>query len=133
MTISQTSDYKYNRSASHAIANGIKCKCPNCGTGSVFEGFVSVKDHCEDCNEELFHHRADDLPPYLNILLVGHVVVGFLMVCMKYELFGMWTTAIGGSLLAIAMAVALMRPLKGAVIGLQWALEMHGFGEDKHS
>ena len=126
MTTNDKINYS-ERTISHAIINGLQCKCPNCGEASLFQGFTTVKDSCDNCSQELFHHRADDLPPYLNILLVGHVMVSILIVSMNYELFGMWTTAIGGSLIAVIMALALMRPIKGMVVGLQWALRMHGF------
>ncbi|MCP4071456.1 MAG: hypothetical protein GY742_06910 [Hyphomicrobiales bacterium] len=49
------------------------------------------------------------------------------MFSMKYELFRMWTTAIGGLLPAMMIAVTLMRPVKGLVYSLQLALGMHGF------
>jgi uncharacterized protein (DUF983 family) len=126
MTTSNTLNHS-ERSPTRAMVNGIRCKCPNYGDGDLYEGFIRVKDSCESCQQELFHHRADDLPPYLNILLVGHLVVGLLMISMKYELFSMWTTTIGGSLLALVISIALMRPIKGLVVGLQWALRMHGF------
>ena len=127
MTINERLQPKIQRSVFDALKNGLKCQCPNCSRGSLYDGFVSVKPSCNHCGEELHHHRADDLPPYINIFIVGHIIVGLLMVCMKFELFGMWTTAIGGSLLAIVISIALMRPIKGMVIGLQWALGMHGF------
>ncbi|MCF6321005.1 MAG: DUF983 domain-containing protein [Rhizobiaceae bacterium] len=131
MTTTPISGYKYNRSLNNALANGAKSKCPSCGEGNLFDGFLKIKDSCETCGENLSHHRADDLPPYLNILLVGHIVVGFLMVAMKYEWFGVWPTAIGGSVLALVISLALMRPIKGMVVGFQWALEMHGFGDNE--
>ncbi len=115
------------RSISQAIINGLRGNCPNCGETNLFQGFTTVKDSCDNCSQELSHHRADDLPPYLIIFIVGHVVLSVLMVSMKYDLFEMWTTAIGGSMIAVFMALALMRPVKGMVIGLQWALRMHGF------
>ena len=130
MTMTATSDYKYNRAVRPAMLNGAKSKCPNCGEGKLYNGFLEVNNNCSVCNEDLSHHRADDLPPYLNLLIVGHIVVAVLMISMKYEWFGVWTTAIGGSIIALIMAFALMRPIKGAVVGLQWALEMHGFGDE---
>jgi uncharacterized protein (DUF983 family) len=128
MTASEISNIDHPRKVLHAIRNGIKCKCPNCGKGGLFNGFIKVKPDCASCGEELHHHRADDLPPYLNVFIVGHIIVGLLMISMNYELFGMWTTAIGGSVLAAIVAIAIMRPLKGMVIALQWAWGMHGFG-----
>lgn len=129
-TATETSDYKYNRAVRPAMLKGVKSKCPNCGEGHLYNGFLEVNEACDVCNEELHHHRADDLPPYLNLFIVGHLVVGVLMISMKYEWFGMWTTAIGGSIIAMILAFALMRPIKGMVVGLQWALEMHGFGDE---
>ena len=125
----QTSNDKYNRAIRPALIKGAKSKCPNCGEGDLYNGFLEVKESCNVCQQELHHHRADDLPPYLNLFIVGHIVVAVLMISMKYEWFGVWTTAIGGSIIALIMAFALMRPLKGMVVALQWAMEMHGFGD----
>ena len=129
-TATENSDYKYDRAVRPAMLKGAKSKCPNCGEGKLYNGFLEVNKACDVCDEELHHHRADDLPPYLNLFVVGHLVVGILMISMKYEWFGMWTTAIGGSIIALILAFALMRPIKGMVIGLQWAMEMHGFGDE---
>jgi len=126
MTITDKTN-NYERSISLAITHGLRCKCPNCGNSDLYQGFLTVKESCSNCSQELHHNRADDLPPYLIILLVGHIMVSALIISMKFELFGMWTTAIGGSVISVIMALALMRPVKGMVVGLQWALRMHGF------
>ncbi|MCP4181748.1 MAG: DUF983 domain-containing protein [Hyphomicrobiales bacterium] len=109
------------------MINGLRCNCPNCGETSLSQGFTTVKDSCDNCSQELSHHRADDLPPYLIIFIVGHIVLSVLMVSMKYNLFEICITAIGGSLIAVIIALALMRSVKGMIVGLQWALRMHGF------
>ncbi|MGB7286526.1 MAG: DUF983 domain-containing protein [Salaquimonas sp.] len=107
---------------------GYACKCPKCGEGQIFDGFLQVKPACEVCSEDLSHHRADDLPAYLNIFVVGHVVIGAMMILMTWNLMGMWATMFVTIFLCIAAAFVLMRPLKGMVVGIQWALRMHGFG-----
>jgi len=61
-----------------AMKRGFVGRCPNCGEGKLFRGFVKTVDHCEACGEALHHHRADDLPAYLVIVIVGHVVVSLL-------------------------------------------------------
>ena len=121
-------DNESHRPLMQAARRGFAKKCPACGKGELFEGFLKVRPVCESCGEELHHHRADDLPAYLNILVVGHVVLGAMMVLMKWELFGMWTTMFITMAVAILAAWALMQPLKGMVVGTQWALRMHGFG-----
>lgn len=126
----QASNLNYQRPLGLAITNGIKGKCPNCGEGKLYQGFISVNAQCDHCGEELHHHQADDLPPYLNIFLVGHIMVALGMFSMTYEWFGLWETTIGFSLLALILSLALIRPIKGAVVGLQWAHRMHGFEAD---
>ena len=130
---SETAVYGVESGESHrpllqAARRGFTKKCPACGEGELFEGFLKVRPVCEACGEELHHHRADDLPAYLNIFVVGHVVVGAMMVLMTWEFFGMWTTMFLTMAVSILAAWALMQPLKGMVVGTQWALRMHGFG-----
>ncbi|MCB1417173.1 MAG: DUF983 domain-containing protein, partial [Nitratireductor sp.] len=61
-----------------AMLRGASGKCPHCGKGPIFQGYLGTRQTCEACGEELFHHRADDLPAYLNIFITGHVVVGLM-------------------------------------------------------
>ena len=58
-----------------AMARGLRCRCPNCGEGKIFRAFLKVTDKCSVCGENLSHHRADDLPAYLVIVIVGHIIV----------------------------------------------------------
>ena len=116
------------RSFMRAAGKGFLCKCPSCGKGDVFDGFLKVVPSCNVCGEDLSHQRADDLPAYLNIFVVGHVVVGAMMVLMTWNLMGMWAMMFTTIALCVASAFLLMRPLKGMVVGTQWALRMHGFG-----
>lgn len=112
-----------------AMSRGLFCRCPNCGKGKLFASFLKVVKQCENCGEVMHHHRADDLPAYLVVVIVGHVVVGGFM---SLEL-ATSALSLGQQLaiwipLSIVFAAGLLRPVKGAVVGLQWALYMHGFG-----
>lgn len=62
-----------DRNTGEAVLRGMRCKCPSCGIGSTFNGYLEVNQSCKNCSEELHHHRADDAPPYFTILIVGHV------------------------------------------------------------
>jgi uncharacterized protein (DUF983 family) len=62
-----------------AIKRGLLGRCPHCGEGKLFRAFVKTVDTCSVCGEEIIHHRADDLPAYLVIVIVGHIVVGAFM------------------------------------------------------
>lgn len=110
-----------------AMRNGLKCRCPSCGTGKLFRAYLKVADTCPDCGEALHHHRADDAPPYLVIVIVGHIIVGLIMhIEMVHSISPMsyiWTMIP----LTIVLSLALLPVMKGAVVGLQWASYMHGF------
>ena len=73
-------------------------------------------------------HRADDLPAYLVVVIVGHIVVGAFMGIEAVSNLSTLQHMLIWIPLTIILAVVLLQPVKGAVIGLQWALYMHGFG-----
>lgn len=116
------------RPLGQAMWRGFLGKCPNCGEGKLFRSWIKTVDACAHCGEPIHHHRADDLPAYLVVVIVGHIVVGaFLMVEAVSNLSLIQHLAIWLPL-TIVSAAALLQPVKGAVVGLQWALYMHGFG-----
>ncbi|TIR26666.1 MAG: DUF983 domain-containing protein [Mesorhizobium sp.] len=114
-----------------AIKRGRLGRCPRCGEGKLFYAFTKTVNTCSVCGEEIHHHRADDLPAYLVIVIVGHIVVGSFMAVEATTTLSNLQHALIWVPLTIILALALLQPVKGAVIGLQWALYMHGFGDEK--
>ena len=107
--------------------NGLRGKCPACGKGHMFRAFLKVADRCDACGEELHHHRADDFPAYLVIVIVGHLVVPLVLnVEMIYQP-AYWIHALLWLPLTLLLALLLIQPVKGAVVALQWHNGMHGF------
>lgn len=111
-----------------AVTRGLRGHCPACGRGRLFRAFLKPVERCADCGEDLSHQRADDLPPYIVITIVGHVVVGGLLLAEKFGDWPMWLHMALWPSLTLALALVLVQPVKGGVVGLQWALRMHGFG-----
>ena len=111
-----------------AISRGSRGRCPRCGVGAIFDGYLAIAPRCSACGEEMHHHRADDLPPYLTILVVGHVVVTGLLVTEKMWRPEIWIQMAIWLPVTLILALVVIRPIKGGVVGLQWALRMHGFG-----
>jgi uncharacterized protein (DUF983 family) len=110
---------------------GLTGRCPHCGKGRMFRAFLKVKDACEVCGEELHHQRADDFPAYLVIVLVGHLVIPLVLhVEMTYEP-AYWIHAVLWLPLTLVLTLALIQPMKGLVIALQWRAGMHGFEQAK--
>jgi uncharacterized protein (DUF983 family) len=115
------------RNLGQAMWRGVLCRCPNCGKGQLFRAYLKVNDTCPECGEELFHHRADDLPPYLSIMIVGHILVG-LMLEMEMAFHVSPVTYLYTMIpLAVILPLTMLPSIKGAVVGLQWANRMHGF------
>ena len=111
-----------------ALLRGFSGRCPNCGENTIFSRYTKVNDRCPACGEELHHHRADDAPPYLTIFVVGHVVVPLALALEKAYQPEMWIHWALWLPLTLVMSLFLLPRFKGAMIGLQWALRMHGFG-----
>lgn len=120
-----------DRSLMRAMGRGFKGRCPHCSQGRLFGRFLKVADSCDACGEHYHHHRADDLPAYLVILIVGHIVVGAFMGLETTLNLSTWQHLAIWVPMTLVMTMALLQPVKGAVVGLQWALRMHGFsGQD---
>jgi uncharacterized protein (DUF983 family) len=111
-----------------SLWRGFRGKCPQCGTGKVFSGFLKVAPTCAACGEPLHHHRADDAPPYFTMLVVGHVVVAGVLAVEQAWRPEIWVHAALWMPLTILLSLALLPRIKGALVALQWALRMHGFG-----
>jgi uncharacterized protein (DUF983 family) len=112
-----------------SMKRGFRGRCPRCGEGKLFRAFLKVDNNCSVCGLDFTPHRADDLPAYLVIVIVGHIVVPTaLMIETNYS------PPVGLQLaiylpFTLVASLALLQPVKGAVVGMQWALRMHGFDE----
>lgn len=119
-----------DRPLGRSIRRGLACRCPNCGDGRLFRAFLKPVDRCAACGEDFTPQRADDLPAYLVIVVVGHVLMtGYLLTDMFWRV-SPWIHMAIWIPLAIIAAIATIQPIKGGVIGLQWAYRMHGFSRD---
>lgn len=117
------------RPLAQALWRGFCLRCPNCNKGRLFKGFLKSVDHCAVCGQEYHHHRADDLPPYLTIFIVGHVVIAAFMGVQHVGDLPLWGHLAIWIPITTLLTLGLLMPLKGATIALQWAIRMHGFDE----
>ena len=111
-----------------ALFRGWKRRCPQCGKGPLMKSYLKVRDTCPVCGEAMHHHRADDGPAYLTILIVGHIMaptIGWAFTTFRPEPMVLATVFTIG---CVALSLFLLPRLKGAIVGFQWAKQMHGFG-----
>lgn len=119
---------KQKRNLYDAMMRGARLKCPACGHGQLFRAYLKVADTCPSCREELFHHRADDAPPYLTIVIVGHLIVSGVLALEQAIAPPQWVHLVLWLPLTVILSLALLPSIKGSIVGLQWANQMHGFG-----
>lgn len=114
-----------------AMFRGLRGRCPNCGEGRMFRAYLKVADNCPVCAEELHHHRADDFPAYVVLTILGHVLIPTVVaVELAYSppyllQLAVWLPT------ALLLVLGLLQPVKGAIVGLQWSLGLHGFETSK--
>jgi len=118
---------KLPRDVFQAMWRGFRGRCPACGEGRLFGSFLKVKESCSECGEELHHHRADDFPAYLVIVIVGHIVVPLVLAVETHHAPSYWIHLALWLPLTLGLSLALLQPIKGAVVAMQWFLGMHGF------
>jgi uncharacterized protein (DUF983 family) len=107
-----------------AIGRGLMGRCPACGKGRIFDGFLRVVPQCEHCGAPLGLARADDAPPYFTILIVGHIVIPAMLITQKLYDPSTWVLSAIFLPLTFILALGLLRPIKGATVGLMLTFNM---------
>lgn len=108
------------------VGRGLRNRCPNCGEGRVFAGYLRIVENCEVCGAPLGSLRADDAPPYIVIFLVGHLLLPPIFWVERAYEPPMWLHMVVWLPLFAVVCTLLLRPVKGAVVGWMWRL---GFGD----
>ena len=103
------------------VLRGLAGRCPNCGTGRLFAGYLRLLVPCPDCASDNSVYPSDDFPPYLTILVAGHVVVpSFVLVDHAYSP-SLWLEAAIWLPFTALLCLVLLPRMKGATVGLCWA------------
>ena len=114
-----TVERKYDPPA--PIPTGLGGRCPRCGEGHLFKGYLSLRPSCEACGLDYSSFDAADGPAFFVMSIVGVVVVGLaLWMEITYEP-PIWVHALVAGSLSISLSLALVRPLKGLLIALQYS------------
>lgn len=99
---------------------GLRCRCPRCGRGPLFEGLLTVRETCAVCGFDLRAQDSGDGPAVFVILILGFIVVGLaLLVEAKLEP-PIWVHMVVWPPVVLASALAMLRPLKATLIALQF-------------
>jgi len=115
-----------NRSIVESVKRGLTRRCPACGQGHAFTSYLKLVDTCASCGTSLGHIRADDMPPYVTIFIVGHIVVPLALTVMRHWDMALWFEMTLWPLLALVLTLALLPFVKGGCVGAMWALKLSG-------
>jgi len=102
------------------IAAGLACRCPRCGKGKLFQGFLTLRPRCEACGLDYSFADAGDGPAVFVILFAGFIVVGLALIVEILYSPPYWLHAALWGPLAIILPLVLLRSFKGVLIALQF-------------
>jgi uncharacterized protein (DUF983 family) len=112
------------RSIWTGLSRGLARRCPNCGAGRLFKGFLTVRSPCEVCGADNNIYPSDDFPPYLTIFVTGHFVIPlFIWTDAAFEP-ALWLEAAIWLPVTAIMSLVLLPFMKGATIGLCWTTNL---------
>ena len=103
-----------------SVLRGLACKCPRCGRGKLFSGFLTLRPRCEACELDYAFIDAGDGPAIFVIMLAGAIVVASaLIVEVKYQP-PFWLHAVLWLPLILATTLLPLRSMKALLIALQF-------------
>ena len=112
-----------------AVLRGMRCRCPRCGSGTLFRAYLKPVDVCARCHEKLGHIRADDGPAWLTILIVGHILAPLLLIIQPRISLPDWLAISLWCAVSLSLLLTLLPRSKGAFIAAIW--QTKGPGSEK--
>jgi len=99
---------------------GMRGRCPRCGEGRLFSGFLDVAPRCQACGLDFSFADAGDGPAVFIMMIVGFIVVGLALFVEFTFSPPYWVHAVLWIPLVIGLSLGLLRPLKGFLIAQQY-------------
>jgi uncharacterized protein (DUF983 family) len=113
-------------STAKAIIRGALGRCPRCGKGRLLHRYLKTVDDCSVCAEPYGHFRADDAPPWLTILVVGHITVPIILALEQSFQLTVLTELSLYLPLVVLLTLTLLPRSKGVILALLWAMKAEG-------
>ena len=102
------------------VANGIRGRCPRCGEGRLFEGFLHLAPKCPACGLDFAFADSADGPAVFVILIVGFLIAGAALLTEVAYSPPIWVHVVLWAPLVLILCLGMLRPLKGVLIALQF-------------
>ncbi len=102
------------------FSTALLCRCPACGQGSLFKGFLTVQSRCGRCDVDLSRQDSGDRPVPFIIFLVGAIIVGLALYVEIRLAPPVWLHLVIWLPLTMILVLGLMRPAKALMIAAQY-------------
>ncbi|WP_428378184.1 DUF983 domain-containing protein [Lichenicoccus sp.] len=109
---------------------GAAARCPVCGEGRLHAGYLRLVCRCSACGAPLAAVRADDAPPYFTILITAHIIIALVVLTTHDSTLPIWSMIAAFVPLTLVVAMLLLRPVKGATVGVMLKLGLIGEHRD---
>lgn len=103
------------------VRAGLKGRCPRCGEGQLFSGFLTVGKRCANCRLDYGFADAGDGPAVFVMLIIGFVIVGLALAVDTSYQPPLWLHFVLWLPLATILCLVALRLIKGVLITLQYA------------
>ena len=102
------------------LSAGLRCRCPRCGRGKLFDGLLGVAERCAECGLDLGPHDSGDGPAVFVIFILGAIVIPFVFAIERLVEPPMWVHMIIWPPVIVVLAIALLRPMKAILVALHY-------------
>lgn len=109
------------RNTTEAMFRAARGRCPNCGEGALFRGYLTKVDYCDVCGEDFTKIRPADGPTFFVLCITCLLLIPAQFIAFRAAGEHILIGFVALSLIMTAITLLLLRPVKGAVIGVQWA------------
>ena len=113
------------------LSAGLRCRCPRCGHGKLYDGLLAVAERCSECGLDLGPHDSGDGPAVFVIFILGAIIIPFVFAFERLVEPPMWAHMMVWPPIVIGLAIALLRPMKATLVALHYKNlrhEYHGAG-----
>lgn len=107
-----------------SVLRGVRLKCPACGRGRLFAGYLKQAPHCDACGAPTGTIAAEDGPPWLTVLMLGPLLAALTFIAARHETWPLWIRLAGLGMFAIGAVLVMLPRVKGGLIGALWTMRV---------
>ena len=111
------------------LSAGLRCRCPRCGRGKLFDGLLNIAERCGECGLDFGSHDSGDGPAVFVIFILGALVIPFVFALERIAQPPLWAHMIIWTPVIILGAIALLRPMKAILVALHYKNLRHEYDD----